>query len=318
MRKDQAPVSQPYVARAARAVLREDEVAPSSASVPWAAPGGATIRTVRLLLRRPAAVVGLIIVAFFMFMAAAAPWAAPYPADQSDFAKARRGPSAEHPLGNDELGRDLLSRLIYGARLSMTIGAIAVAIGVAAGVPFGLGAGFYGGYVDSVVMRAVDVMLAFPSILLAIGMLAILGPGLANAIVAVGVVSIPIYVRLVRASVLAVKEMEFVLAARAAGASPARIIAVHILPHCLGPVLVQSSLQMATAILTAAGLGFLGLGAPPDVPEWGTMLAKGRTYIFSAPHLVVYPGVTIMLAVMGFNLVGDAFRDVLDPRLRSR
>ena len=296
----------------------DKQAAAANSAASWPLPGAALGRTAKRMLRRPAAVVGLAIVSVFVALAVAAPWVAPYPPDQSDFTKARRGPSAEHLLGNDELGRDLLSRLVYGARLSMSIGTIAVAIGTVFGVPLGLAAGFYGGWVDTLVMRAVDVMLAFPSTLLAIGMLAILGPGLTNAIVAVGVVSIPVYVRLVRAHVLGLKEMEFVGAARAAGASSLRIIAAHILPHCLGPILVQSSLQMATAILTAAGLGFLGLGAPPDVPEWGTMLAKGRTYIFSAPHLVLYPGITIMLAVMGFNLVGDAFRDVMDPRLRGR
>jgi len=164
-------------------------------------------------------------------------------------------------------------------------------------------------------MRLVDVMLAFPSTLLAIGMVAILGPGLTNAILAVGVVAVPVYVRLVRASTLSVKGLDYISAARALGASDARLMWRHVLPQCLGPILVQSSLQMAVAILAAAGLGFLGLGAPPDVPEWGTMLAKGRTYIFSAPHLTMYPGLAILLVVMGFNLLGDALRDALDPRI---
>lgn len=270
---------------------------------------------VRRFLRRPAAVFGVGIVALFLISALLAPVLAPYGPDEPDFAKARKGPSAEHWLGNDELGRDLLTRLIYGARVSGLIGAVAVAIGLVLGVPLGLFSGYYGGWVDSGVMRVIDVMLAFPSTLLAIGMVAILGPGLTNAILAVGVVSVPVYVRLVRASALAVKELDYISAARALGASDVRIMWRHVLPQCLGPILVQSSLQVAAAILAAAGLGFLGLGAPPDVPEWGTMLAKGRTYIFSAPHLTTFPGVAIALVVMGFNLLGDALRDALDPRL---
>jgi len=269
----------------------------------------------RRFFRRPAAILGFAIVALFVFCALFAPFLAPYGPDQPDFSKARRGPSPEHWLGNDELGRDLFSRLLYGARISGMIGVIAVAIGLVLGVPIGLISGFYGGWIDALMMRLVDVMLAFPSTLLAIGMVAILGPGLTNAILAVGVVAVPVYVRLVRASTLSVKGLDYISAARALGASDARLMWRHVLPQCLGPILVQSSLQMAAAILAAAGLGFLGLGAPPDVPEWGTMLAKGRTYIFSAPHLTMYPGLAILLVVMGFNLLGDALRDALDPRI---
>lgn len=270
---------------------------------------------VRRFLRRPAAVLGAVIVTLFVICAVFAPVLAPYGPDEPDFTKARRGPSAEHWLGNDELGRDLLSRLIYGTRVSGLIGAVAVSIGLVIGVPLGLLSGYYGGWIDSGVIRVIDIMLAFPSTLLAIGMVAILGPGLTNAIIAVGIVAVPAYVRLVRASTLAVKELDYISAARALGAGDARIMWRHVLPQCLGPILVQSSLQVAAAILAAAGLGFLGLGAPPDVPEWGTMLAKGRTYIFSAPHLTTYPGIAIVLVVMGFNLLGDALRDALDPRL---
>src|SRR5690606_27307916 len=252
-------------------------------------------RLLRHLLRRPAAVLGLLPVLAFTVVAVAAPWLAPYSPEDSDFSKARLPPSPEHPLGNDELGRDLLSRMIYGARISMLIGLISVAIGLAAGVPLGLIAGYAGGLADQVIMRGVDIMLSFPSILLAVGMVAILGPGLVNAIIAVGVVSIPVYVRIVRAGVLVVKEQAYVEAARAAGAGTARILLQHVLPQCAGPILVQSSLQTGAAILSAAGLGFLGLGAPQNVPEWGTMLAKGRTYIFTAGHLTTFPGLAIML-----------------------
>lgn len=268
--------------------------------------------------RRPAALFGLAIIVLFLTAALAAPLIATHPPEEADFFRARQGPSSDHWLGTDELGRDLFSRLVHGARISLRIGLIAVGIGVSVGVPLGLVAGYYGGGVDNVIMRLVDILLSFPSILLAIGLVAILGPGLNNAIIAVGVVAIPVYIRQVRASVLGVKEMEFVAAARASGASDGRIMRVHVLPQCLSPILVQSSLQIAAAIVAAAGLGFLGLGAPPDVPEWGTMLAKGRTYIFSSPHLTTFPGLAIMLVVMGFNLVGDALRDALDPRMRGR
>lgn len=269
-------------------------------------------------VRRPAAMFGLAVIVLFLVAALAAPLLAPYSPDEADFFRARQRPSGEHWLGTDELGRDMFSRLVYGARVSLRIGLIAVGIGVGVGVPLGLVAGYYGGVVDNVIMRVVDIVLSFPSILLAIGLVAILGPGLNNAIIAVGVVSIPVYIRQVRASVLGVKELDFVASARSAGASDSRIMGTHVLPQCLSPILVQSSLQIAAAIVAAAGLGFLGLGAPPDIPEWGTMLAKGRTYVFSAPHLTTFPGLAIMLVVMGFNLVGDALRDALDPRMRGR
>lgn len=286
---------------------------------PAAALGRGTVRAVLTrFARRPAALLGLLIVALFLAIALLAPYISPYDAHEADFFSARQGPSDAHLLGTDELGRDVLSRLLHGSRISLRIGLIAVAIGVGAGVPLGLVAGYYGRGVDNVIMRLVDIMLSFPSILLAIGLVAILGPGLNNAIIAVGVVAIPVYIRLVRASVLGIKEMEFVAAARAAGASDARIMLVHVLPQCISPILVQSSLQIASAILSAAGLGFLGLGAPADVPEWGTMLANGRQYVFSAPHLTMFPGLAIMLVVMGFNLLGDGLRDALDPRMRGR
>lgn len=286
---------------------------------PAAPVGPGTVRTLwKRFVRRPAALFGFVIVTLFLATAVAAPYLAPYDPNDADFFRARQGPSKDHWLGTDELGRDVLSRLLYGARISLRIGLIAVAIGVGAGVPLGLVAGYYGRGVDNLIMRLVDIMLSFPSVLLAIGLVAILGPGLNNAIIAVGVVAIPVYIRQVRASVLGVKEMEFVAAARAAGASDARIMLVHVLPQCISPILVQSSLQIASAILSAAGLGFLGLGAPADVPEWGTMLANGRQYVFSAPHLTMFPGLAIMLVVMGFNLLGDGLRDALDPRMRGR
>lgn len=262
------------------------------------------------------AIIGLVIVLSFIFVGITAEIIAPYDYDGADFMLAREGPSLEHPLGNDELGRDMLSRLMFGARISLLLGIISVGIGIVIGVPLGVMAGYFGGAVDLFITGLIDIMLAFPSILLAIMMVAFLGPSLENAMIAIGVLSIPIYTRIVRSSTLGLKEDLFILAARALGANQFTIIVRHIMPNVLTPITVQSTLQMAVAIQAAAALGFLGLGAPPDVPEWGNMLQKGRTYIFSAPHIVVYPGLATMLVVFGFSLLGDGLRDALDPRFR--
>jgi peptide/nickel transport system permease protein len=270
----------------------------------------------RRLLRSPGPVLGLIIVAIFLFISLTAQWIAPHDYDQANFSMARKGPSAEHWLGNDEIGRDLFSRLLHGARLSLIIGIISVGIGLVIGLPIGLISGYAGGKTDLVTMRFMDILLAFPSILLAILLVATFGPSLNNAMIAIGIVSIPIYARLVRSSTLATKNDLFVEASRSTGASGLRILVRHIFPNTTAPVVVQSTLQIAAAILAAAALGFLGLGAPPDVPEWGNMLQKGRTYIVSAPHIVIFPGLAIMFTVLGFNLLGDGLRDALDPRMK--
>jgi peptide/nickel transport system permease protein len=271
--------------------------------------------TMRRLRRSPGAMAGLVIVIIFLFISLTADYIAPYDYNLSNFAMARQGPSAEHWLGNDEIGRDLFSRLLQGARISLYVGLISVGIGVVVGLPLGLISGYFGGFLDQIIMRLMDIMLAFPSILLAILMVAILGPSLENAMIAIGVVSIPIYARLIRSSTLAVKEELFIEASRAMGAGNTYIILRHVLPNTLAPIVVQSTLQIAAAIQASAALGFLGLGAPPDVPEWGNMLQKGRTYIISAPHIVVYPGLATMLVVLGFNMLGDGLRDALDPHL---
>lgn len=224
------------------------------------------------------------------------------------------GPVRFHLLGTDEQGRDLLSRLVHGAWISLFIGLISVAIGVSVGVPVGAISGFLGGTVDIVVQRVVDVMLAFPGILLAIVLVATFGTGLTNVMIAVGIASIPIYARLVRGSVLSVKNREYVEAAHAMGKRAMPTLFRHVIPNVLAPIIVQSSLQMAIAILFAAGLGFLGLGARPPQPEWGLMLARGREYLAVAPHVATFPGLAIVSVVLGFNLVGDALRDALDPR----
>jgi len=270
------------------------------------------------LLRNRMAVIGLAIVLTFIFVGLAAEYISPYDYDQASFTLAREGPSPAHPLGNDELGRDMLSRLIYGARISLTLGLISVGIGVTIGVTLGIMSGYFGGTIDLFTMALIDIMLAFPSILLAIMMVAFLGPSLQNAIIAIGIISIPIYTRLVRSSTLSVKEELYVEAARSLGANHLTILRKHIFPNVFAPIVVQSTLQMAAAIQAAAALGFLGLGVPPDVPEWGNMLQKGRNFIFSAPHIVLYPGLATMLVVFGFSLMGDGLRDALDPKLRGR
>lgn len=275
------------------------------------------ISPLRRLMRNPMAMIGLLIVLLFIFVALAADWISPHDYDLANFTMARQGPSSQHWLGNDEIGRDMLSRLFHGARISLLIGLISVAIGITFGTFLGIISGYFGGMTDLIVMRLIDIMLAFPSILLAIMMVAFLGPSLQNAMIAIGVLSIPIYARLVRSSTLSYKEEVFIEAARALGSNHVMIIFRHILPNVLAPIIIQSTLQVAAAIQAAAALGFLGLGAPPDVPEWGNMLQKGRTYIVSAPHIVVFPGLATMFVVLGFSLLGDGLRDALDPQLRD-
>jgi ABC-type dipeptide/oligopeptide/nickel transport system permease subunit len=270
----------------------------------------------RRLFRNKLAIIGMVILGLFVFCALFAPWIAPYDPIAQDVTRRREPPSWEHPFGMDEVGRDLLSRVIYGARVSLYVGVASVSLAIIAGTLIGAVSGYAGGWVDNVVMRIMDIMLAFPSLLLAIAIVAILGPGLLNMLYAIAFVSIPAYARIVRASVLAAKEMDYTLAARAIGCSSSRILFRHIMPNCLTPIIVQGTLGIATAILDAAGLSFLGLGAQPPTPEWGAMLGQGRGSVFTAPHVVIFPGLAIMLSVLGFNLLGDGLRDALDPRLR--
>nr|MBO2477750.1 diguanylate cyclase [Bacillota bacterium] len=274
-------------------------------------------RVLRRLARNRLAMLGLAIIAIFVALAVLAPWIAPHDPLRSSFAKRLQPPSAEHWLGTDELGRDMFSRLLYGARISLRVGLISVAIGIVIGVPLGAISAYYGGWVDLIVQRVIDVMLAFPGILLAIVLVSTLGVGLENVMIAVGIVSVPVYTRLVRGSALALKRKDFVEAARAAGARDLVIIARHILPNCVAPVIVQSTLQVGSSILWAAGLGFLGLGAQPPTPEWGTILSRGRQYLLVAPHITTATGLSIMLVVLGFNLLGDGLRDALDPRMQE-
>jgi ABC-type dipeptide/oligopeptide/nickel transport system permease subunit len=267
-------------------------------------------------LGSPAAALGLAILLLLGLCAAVAPAIAPYPPTEISLADAAAPPSARHWFGQDQVGRDILSRVVHGARLSLLVGFIAVGIALLVGAPVGLVAGYAGGAVDLLVMRVIDVMMAFPSILLALLIVAILGPGLANVMVAVGIAAIPLFARLMRASVLAVREVDFVLAARALGQSTPRILAWHVAPSCIAPLVIQATLRVGTSILTAATLSFLGLGVQPPAPEWGAMVSEGRTYITTAPHVTIFPGLAIVMAVLGFNVVGDALNDRLNPRLR--
>ena len=266
------------------------------------------------LWQNKAAIVGLAIIFLFLIIAMAAPLVAPHNPNESDLYSRLAGPSANYPLGTDELGRCILSRIIYGARISLLIGVIVISIGVGVGTPLGLFSAYYGGKFDFLVQRAVDTAFAFPGILLALLLIAILGVGLQNVMLAIGISTIPVYVRLVRGSALSVKEEQYVQAARAIGSSDFRIMFRHILPNCLSPIIVQSTLHMATAILWAAGLGFLGLGVPPPTAEWGAMLNGGRLFIRVAPHVCTFPGMAIFIVVLSFNLLGDGLRDALDPR----
>lgn len=271
---------------------------------------------IQRLLRDKLAILGLIIMVLFLLTALLAPLLAPYDPIEPTLRDRRQPPSREHLLGTDDLGRDILSRIIYGTRKSLQVGVLSVSLAILVGALFGALSGYLGGWFDTLLMRLMDILMAFPSLLLAIAIVTILGPGLLNMLYAIGIVSIPVYARIVRASVLSVKSEDYVLAARALGTRHSRILFRHILPNCLTPLIVQGTLGIGTAILDAAGLSFLGLGAQPPTPEWGAMLGQGRYAIFSAPHIVLFPGLAIMFTVLGFNLLGDGLRDALDPRLR--
>jgi len=270
------------------------------------------------LVRTPAAAVGLAVLGAFIVAAALGPIIAPFSPYAQHLDRKLQSPSAGHWFGTDEFGRDIFSRVIVGSRFSLSVGLVSVAVGVIGGLVLGGPAGFYRGNLDSALMTVCDILLAFPGILLALAIVATMGPGLFNAMLAVGISSIPIFARLIRAQFLALYESVMVEGARAIGASNARIMLAHLLPNSLGPVLVQAFLRIASAILMAATLSFLGLGAQPPEPEWGAMLSAARTFVLVAPHLAIAPGVAITLAIIAINLVGDSLRDLLDPRLNSQ
>lgn len=276
----------------------------------------------RRLLRNPGAIIGFAFVGLFVFVGIFAPVIAPHgPLDQNLDLITQGccpGPSRAYWFGVDELGRDEFSRVLYGARSSLVIGVVAVAVGLSVGTVLGAVAGYMGTIADTVIMRAMDVMLAIPGLLFAIGVVALLGPGLWQIMVAVGVVNIPIFARLLRGSILAQRENDFVLAARSIGVRRTSILFGHILPNAVSPVIVQATLALATAIIDVAGLSFLGLGNPdPSRPEWGAMLTGANSYLQNAPFLAIIPGIAIVVSALGFNLIGDALREALDPKLRG-
>jgi len=280
----------------------------------------------RHLLKKRSAVAGIVMLGTLILVAIFAPFIATYdPAQILDDAKRNTPPcihalgcpadQTEHYFGIDGNSRDFFSRVVFGSRLSLQIGIVCVTFAIVVGTFLGAVSGYVGGWFDNVVMRMMDVLLAFPSLLLAIAIVAVLGPGLINTLLAISIVSIPQYARIVRASVLSIKELDFVTADRALGASPSHILFRRILPNAMTPLIVQGTLGIATAILDAAALSFLGLGAQPPTPEWGLMLGEERNNVFNAPHLLFIPGIAIVITVLGFNLLGDGLRDALDPRL---
>ena len=275
------------------------------------------------LRRNPGAIAGFVIVTTIVVIAIFAPLIAPYPPREQNLSLIRAGccpgPSAEHLFGVDQLGRDEFSRIVYGARYSLIIGVVSVSVAFIVGSILGAIAGFVGGTVDSVIMRITDIWLTIPGFLMAIGIVAILGPGLWQIMIAIGIINVPLFTRLLRGSVLAQRENDFVLAARAVGVPKKQILGSHILPNAISPVIVQGTLALATAIIDAAGLGFLGLGPQdPSTPEWGTMLTDTERYLQTAPHLALIPGAAIVVTAISINLIGDGLREALDPKLRSR
>lgn len=288
------------------------------------------LEALRNLLHNPSAILGMSIIGLLAITAIAAPLIATHDPIKTMIGvpgETGRLPSKPpciplfgcedplHILGLDLNARDLFSRVIYGTRTSLSVGIITISLSIIAGTALGITAGFLGGRVDNAIMRLMDVVLAFPALLLAISIVTILGPGLTNALLGITITFIPQYARLSRASVLSIKEQEFVIAEHALGASPLRIVLAHILPNSITPIVVQGTLGVGTAILDAAALSFLGLGAQPPTPEWGQILSESRNYLFTSPHLVFFPGIAIMITVLGFNLLGDGMRDALDPRL---
>jgi peptide/nickel transport system permease protein len=273
-------------------------------------------RAWRRLLRRKSAVLGLVIIVVLVLVALLAPLIAPYDPAQQGWTAIRKPPSAQHWLGTDESGRDLLSRVIYGARASLLAGVVSISIALTFGVPVGLLAGYGGRWIDALIGRITDAMLAVPFLILAIALAAFLGPSLQNAMIAIGVTATPIFVRLTRGQVMAVKVEDYVEAARAVGNPPVRIALRHILPNILPALIVQATISIATAIIAEASLSFLGLGQQPPAPSWGSMLNTAQRFLTNAPWMAVWPGLAIFLAVLSFNILGDGLRDALDPKER--
>ncbi|MGH8800068.1 MAG: ABC transporter permease [Casimicrobiaceae bacterium] len=273
-------------------------------------------RVLRRFARRRGAMVGLGVVVFFILLALFAPWVAPHDPLQASWSAVRKAPSALYLFGTDEIGRDVASRVIWGTRASLLAGLVSVAIALSLGVPIGLLAGYAGGWLDGLLSRLTDAMLACPFLILAIALAAFLGPSLSNAMIAIGISATPVFIRLTRAQVLSVKVEDYVEAARAVGNSHWRIALRHILPNVVAPLIVQATLAIAAAVIAEASLSFLGLGQQPPAPSWGSMLNTAKNYIDNAPWMAIWPGLSIFLLVLSFNLLGDGLRDALDPRHR--
>jgi peptide/nickel transport system permease protein len=300
-------MSSPAIAtpRAAPAIAQPNTTSRSTAT-----------QALQRVLRNKSALVGGIVLLVIVLVALAAPLISPYDPIKTNQRLSLEAPSREHVMGTDRFGRDIFSRVVFAGQTSLPIGIVSVTIGVLVGVSFGLLAGFYGGWLDAVTMRIVDLLLAFPGILLALAIIAILGGSLVNLMLAVGISAIPDYVRITRGAVLSVREREFVLAARVIGCRGLRVMLLHVLPNVVAPVIVLATLGMAAAIITGSALSFLGLGIKPPTPEWGNMLADGREFLQRAPWVAFFPGAAIMVTVLSINLLGDGLRDALDPRMR--
>lgn len=280
----------------------------------------ATIKEIRysmqLIKQSPLTMVGLVIIIGIIFIAIFAPYLAPYDPLDVDTANRLKPPSSKNLLGTDDMGRDIFSRIMYGSRISLMVGIVVLAISLSIGVPLGAVSGYFGGKIDSALMRITDIFLGLPSLILALSIAAALGRGIMNTMIAISITWWPWYARLVRGQTLTIREMGYIEAARAAGGSSFQIILSHVLPNCISPIIVSASMDMGYTILAAAGLGFIGLGAQPPSPEWGLMISIGRVYLMNYPWVATFPGIAILLTVLGFNLVGDGLRDLLSPRLR--
>jgi peptide/nickel transport system permease protein len=289
------------------AALAATEVVLPPELAPWQ-------RALRRLRHRRGAMVGLAFVVFFVAMALFAPWVSPHDPLATSWSEVRKAPGAQHWFGTDEIGRDVLARVIWGARASLLAGVVSVCISLAVGVPIGMAAGYIGGWVDMLISRVTDAMLACPFLILAIALAAFLGPSLTNAMIAIGIAATPVFIRLTRAQVLAVKVEDYVEAARAVGNSHLRIALRHVFPNVVAPLIVQATLAIAAAVIAEASLSFLGLGQQPPAPSWGSMLNTAKNYVENAPWMAVWPGLSIFMLVLSFNLLGDGLRDALDPR----
>ncbi|WP_410717653.1 nickel transporter permease [Brevibacillus sp. SIMBA_040] len=262
------------------------------------------------------ALYGFWMVILCLLVAVLAKWIAPYDPIEQNMDVMLEGPSWSHPFGTDEFGRDILSRIIHGTQISLMTGFVGVLIAVVIGVALGTISGYFGGLADSLIMRIMDIFMAFPSFLLALAIVSVLGPGMVNVMIAIGIFSVPTFARLSRSSVIAIKDKEYIEAVKAMGGSHFHIIVNHVIPNSIAPIIVLSTMRIATAIITAAGLSFLGMGAQPPTPEWGAMLSTGREYLRVAPHVSTMPGLAIMFLVLGFNMLGDGLRDALDPKMK--